>query len=338
MSANASLILAGGAGTRLWPLSTDENPKQFLRLFGGRSLLQHTYSRLALFTAADAIFVSTNERYRAQVIEQLPQLPEENILLEPSRRNTGPAIAVCCREIFLRLPSATLAIFPSDQFIKDDAAFAEVVERGIEYARGSRSLVTIGLVPDEPSTGFGYLELSDSMPNGLRRVSRFIEKPDRARAQTFFCSGHHLWNGGMFIWTAKSFDAALQSTAPEIARLSKLFVESSSEDRFGVYEQMPSISIDYAVMEKFEDIVTVPGDFGWSDVGSWKAVAQHADTDLQRTNLFVRDCEKVYVHSELGRRVAVVGLKNVIVVDAPDGLLILNADDAESLASLVKEF
>ncbi len=335
-SNRAILILAGGAGTRLWPLSTDAEPKQFLQLFGGRSLIQMTWSRLSLLTDPRSVFVSTNERYASLVAEQLPDVPAENILLEPSRRNTAPAIATCCMTISRRLPGVTIGVFPSDHAILDEESFGRVIRQAFDHAEGSESLVTIGLQPTEPSTGFGYLELGGELAEGVVRVERFVEKPDEERAREFVESDRFVWNGGMFVWRAEVFEKALTRHAPEIATLARKIGESDDEEeRQKLYSEMPSISIDYAIMEESNNVAAVRGEFGWSDVGSWKAVAALAGGAQE--NVVTEEASNVFVRTSGSRPVVVVGVSGVAVIESEQGLLVLNLERAERLSSAVKK-
>ncbi|HEY3055979.1 MAG TPA: mannose-1-phosphate guanylyltransferase [Thermoanaerobaculia bacterium] len=255
----AAVILAGGAGTRLIPLSSEDNPKQFLKLFDGQSLLQKTFARLSRI-AAD-IYVSTIERYRQKCIEQLPHLPPGNVITEPARRDTGPAIALCTFTIESRLGEAVVAFLPSDHYIGDEEAFARVLGRAFEHAEQTDDLVTIGIEPTEPNTGFGYLELGEEIAPGVVRLRRFTEKPSPERVEEFLRGGNYAWNGGILVWRTSVFRRELERVAPEIALVS---LEN--------YDGMPSISIDYALMEKARNVVTVRGEFGWSDVGSFEAL------------------------------------------------------------------
>ena len=259
----AAVILAGGAGTRLRPLSSEERPKQFLPIFGGQSLLQLTWRRVAQVVEPANIFVSTHERYRAQVLEHLPQLPPQNVLAEPSRRNTAPAIALCTFTIANRLgDDVAIGFLPSDHFIADEPEFVRILDRAFAFASASDFLVTIGIEATEPNTGFGYLQLSrQELAPGVVRLVRFTEKPSLEVAEEFLRDGNYAWNGGIFVWRGDTFRNELASAAPELTRVA-----------LATYEEMPSISIDYALMEKARNVATVRGEFGWSDVGTFGAL------------------------------------------------------------------
>ena len=257
----AAVILAGGAGTRLRPLSSDENPKQFLKLFDGQSLLQKTWGRLRRLLPADAIYVSTNEKYRAKCLEQLPELRAENVIAEPSRRNTAPAIALCTFTIEQRMGDPAIAFLPADHYISDEAEFARVLDRAFRHASSNAELVTVGIDPTEPNTGYGYLELGEPIGEGVVRLKRFTEKPATEKAEEFLRAGNYAWNAGIFVWRASVFRDELARVAPALLDVS-----------VARYEQAPSISIDYAVMEKASRVATIRGSFGWSDVGSFEAL------------------------------------------------------------------
>jgi len=273
MSTRTALILAGGVGSRLRPLSSDDNPKQFLRIFDGASLLQKTYGRVATLMEPSAIFISTNERYAVKCAAELPAVPESNILTEPARRNTGPAIAVCCFAIEAAFGDAVIAVLASDHFIADEAEFVRVLSRAYDFAASNDSLVAIGIEPTEPNTGFGYLQLGGEIATGVNELRRFTEKPTREIAEGFLRAGNYLWNASMFVWRASIFRRAIQAAAPEIALLADRIVSSGDPGRRAEhYEAMPSISIDYSLMEKAPRVAAIRGDFGWSDVGSFEAL------------------------------------------------------------------
>lgn len=320
-SPRAALLLAGGAGTRLWPVSSEARPKQFLPLFEGRSLLRMTWERVR----EAQVFVSTHERYRELVLETLPELPPDHVLTEPSRRGNAAAITLCCKEIAARLGDPAIACLPSDHFIRDEAEFRRVLDAAFAHAEVSDDLVTIAITPAGPETGYGYLELGEELGGGVIPLRRFVEKPDLARAIEFVESGRYAWNAGMFIWRASVFAAEMRRAAAELAGVTR-------EN----YERMTVTSIDFALMEKAARVVAVKGDFGWSDVGNWAAIA----AILGRTSgarLVVESGSNVFGFSATGRPIVTVGVDNVIVVESEEGVLVIDPRRAELLSSAVKK-
>ncbi len=318
-----AVILAGGAGTRLWPLSSEDHPKQFLQIFDGQSLLQKTWSRLARLIDPELIYVSTNHRYRDQCIDQLPSLPPQNVISEPARRNTAPAIALCTWTIESQHGENVTGFFPSDPYIADEDEFVRVLERAYDFAERTDFLVTIGIAATEPRTGYGYLELGEELASGITRVREFKEKPARETAEQFLRAGNYLWNGGMFVWRSGAFRTASAAVAPWLLDVT---LES--------YEVSPATSIDLGLMELAPDVATVRGDFGWSDVGSWAAIAQHVAS--QSEGVIIEGGEHVFVHATSGRDVAVVGLSNIAVIESPEGILVIDLASAELLSQVAK--
>ncbi len=332
---SAGLILAGGSGTRLWPLSTEEKPKQFLELFGGESLLQKSWGRLSRIVSPETIFVATQEGYRQRVLEQLPRLLPENVLTEPSRRNTAPAIALACARINQKLPGATVAIVPSDHAVTNETSFSKAISTALRYAAGHKELVTIGIEPAEPNSGFGYLELGTAVDEDIYRVVRYVEKPPREKAEAFVRSGNYLWNGGMFVWSLAAFQETLSRVAPAILDLTTRILDGGNEKE--LYARMPLISIDFAVMEKAGSVVTVRAqNLGWSDVGTWSSVVR-LTTSSSKGSLTLENAPGVLVIGESSRPVVVIGVENIAIVDSPHGLLVLGLDHSEELSPVVKK-
>jgi mannose-1-phosphate guanylyltransferase len=258
---HAVVILAGGSGSRLRPLSSDEKPKQFLDLFNGESLLQKTWARAAQLVDPENIFVSTIELYRRHCLDQLPELPPQNILIEPERRNTAPAIALCTFMVEARVGPCTVAFLPSDHYIGNEPEFIRVLRRAFAFASANEYVVAIGITPTGPNTEYGYHDLGEEIIPGVIRLRRFVEKPSRDLAETFLRAGNFTWNGGIYVWRPEVFRRELEAVAPELA--------SITVDNYG---SMHPISIDYAVMEHSSSMAAVRGDFEWSDVGSFEAL------------------------------------------------------------------
>ena len=322
-----AVIIAGGSGERLWPLSTSERPKQFVTLFGGVPLIAQAVERVDGMIAPENVLVVTGEALVAQTVAALPKLPRANILGEPCRRNTAAAVALAVREVRARAgDDAVIAILTADHLIEPAAAFRSTLAKAVDRAFNDRRIVTIGIRPTYAATGFGYIDAAAEPP-------RFVEKPDRARAEEFLRAGHFLWNSGMFIFRADVMAAELAALAPSAARL------LDAADWRALYPELESISIDYAVMEKTAAIAVVPSEFEWSDVGSWSAVADRFGRDGDGNTLLgdvtALDTTGTLVVAEKGRRVAVLGLADAVVVETGTATLVASASKLDRMRALV---
>ena len=344
-----ALIMAGGGGTRLWPHSRLARPKQFVNLFGERSLFQITCDRIAPLIPPENIFVVTGARYIDLARAQQPALPPENFITEPAVRNTAPAVGLGTLHIRRRDPNATVAVLSADHLIRKEQHFRACIAAAAQIA-ASGTVVTLGIHPDGPNTGFGYIEQGEPLGvfGGFEafRVARFTEKPDAETAQRFIASGRYHWNSGMFIWTVKTVMAELERQQPALhAALCEIDAAMGKPDARAVLERvwagLEAISVDYAVMEGARDVAVLPVDIGWRDVGSWAAVydelAQAADANVTATAgkgvLLAVDTEGCLVQSD--RLVATVGLRDLVIVDTGDALLICPRDRTQEVKTLV---
>ena len=338
-----AVILAGGSGERFWPVSTAERPKQFLRLFGGRSLLRQAADRLQGITSPERLIVITSSRLAAATRRELPDIPPENVVAEPCRRDTAAAVAVACGIVRRRGgENAVGAILPADQLIGNTSAFRRILRDAVKAAHASDSIVTIGVRPDHPSTAFGYIE--PGTPAGIGtatpvlHVKRFAEKPCAADAARYIRRGF-LWNAGMFVWKASVLREAFARHAPEFTALADA-VASSARPAAPIRRIYPGItktSFDYAVMEKARNVLVATGDFGWDDVGSWSAVERHFPADASG-NVAIGDVTAVDSSGSVlvaqGADIAVLGLKDVVVVTAGKHVLVAPKDRVQELKKL----
>lgn len=327
------VLLAGGSGTRFWPLSRAARPKQLLALAGDRrSLLRATWERVRELAPPSRIWVVAPTALAESVREQLPRLRPDNLVLEPSPRDTAPAIALACAAVRRRAPRAVVAVLPTDHVVRDQAAFVAAVRRAaVEAGRGA--LVCLGVRPDRPATGFGYLRCARPPRRGAAvDVARFVEKPDAARARRFVRSGRYLWNAGMFVWRAERFLEELGRTAPATARAVDSFLDGTPR----AWGRTQRISVDYAVMEQASGVRVVPLDAGWDDVGSWDAAARLAqERDASVADGVLVDSDDSVVFGDR-RFVALIGVPGIVVVDTPDALLIVARERAEQVKQVVE--
>ncbi len=318
-----ALVMAGGRGQRFWPLSTESRPKQFLDLERtGRTLLQATVDRVTpLVGGPERVLVATGERYLGLVREQLPELPAENLLVEPVGRDSAPAIAAAALQIRARFGDAAMCVFASDHRVEDPERFLAVLRQAIELATSRRGLVAIGVPPTRAATAYGYVERGEAVPGGFR-VARFVEKPARSRAEAYLQGGRHLWNAGMFVWNVDTILAELDRHAPELMRpLREAFATGTVAERFAA---LPKISIDYAVMEKTDAAYLVEGGFGWDDIGDWAALERLLPQDDGE----VRTVFGAHAgHDEAGNIVYTDGPDDVLVAFGVEGLVIVKRGD-----------
>jgi mannose-1-phosphate guanylyltransferase len=355
-----SVIPAGGSGTRLWPLSRSSHPKFLHALTGSTaSLLQATVARLALLSSPETTYVVTGASHAAAVARQLPDLPEANLLVEPSPRDSCAALGLAAAVIERRDPGALMGSFAADHLVRDEGAFVETIRAAVSGAAEGR-LMTVGITPTHPETGYGYLECADATGGGLRAVTEFKEKPSEEVASAYLSSGRYLWNAGMFVWRVERFLAELERQQPELSAGLAAIADAwgtATQDRVlgEVWPTLPRISVDHAVMEGAADaglVGTVPGDFGWTDVGDFDTLglalsAAEAGCIDEAGNVVVaepkdalavlRDTSGSVVVAHSGRLVATLGIHDVVVVDTPDALLVCGRDRAQDIKSVVDE-
>ena len=341
-----ALIMAGGRGERLWPKSRKALPKQFLSLTGdGKTMIQLTVERiLPLIDMAD-IFVCTHRDYVELVAEQLPNLPRENILCEPMGRNTAPCIGFGAAVMEKKYGEAVMFVLASDSYIKYNSIFLNALRDAAAVAEAGENLVTVGITPDYPEVGYGYIRFDPTENNGRAfKVERFVEKPDLKTARSYLATERYLWNSGMFIWRLSTIREALSEYMPELsASVERIKAAWGTDEAERVLEKeyaaMPNISIDYAVMEKAEHIYTIPGSFGWNDVGSWQAldVIQSGNEfgNVVSGNAVTVDTRRCIIQGS-ERLIATVGLENTVIVDTPDALLVCNKSDTAGIKKILE--
>jgi len=336
-------VMAGGSGERFWPLSRRRTPKHLLRIFSGRTLLEATLERVGGLTDSGRIFVLTNRFQRDAVLAAVPGLEPGQVVAEPSKRDTAPAVALAAGIARSRAPEAVMALVPADHLVNDVEAFRKNIRDAALQAAKFDGLVAVGSTPAFPATGFGYLELGDDLPPGkggtrFRRVKRFVEKPDLATAKKYMKSGRHAWNAGTFVWKVSSFLAECRRSAPALAG----FIEGFPRGRFAGYlakhfEDLPQISVDYAVMEKARHVIAAQADYDWDDVGAWTSLARHLPADAggnaTRGRVICRDSRENIVFSN-GPAVALLGTEGLVVVAAGDAVLVCHRDRVQDIKKL----
>ncbi len=344
-----AVIMAGGVGSRFWPASRHANPKQFLKVLGSETLIQRTVRRLDGFIPPERCFVVTNEEYVAQTREQLAEVPAENIIAEPIGRNTAPCILYAAIKLIAQDPDAVMVVLPADHLIQQVDRFHDVLRVAAEKAAEPGALVTIGITPNFPATGYGYIQFAHDGEQqadelSARPVRTFAEKPDIDTAERFLDSGDFLWNSGMFIWRADSILAQIRAHLPDAAHAFEPVEEvvGSDDEPQAVkmaYQSCPSISIDYGVMERATNVFVVPGSFGWSDVGDWQAVYELSPKDdhgnAMTGNVIVRNSSRCLVEGH-DRLIVLVGMHDVVVVETEDAILICNRNSTQQVKNVVE--
>ena len=329
-----ALIMAGGKGTRFWPLSTEEKPKQFLNLIGEETMIQMTINRIKPIIPIERIFVCTGAMYVDLVKEQLPELPERNIIVEPEGRNTAPCIALSAFVIKKYYEDATMVVLPSDHLIKDEEEFRNIITHANEFIKNNdNAIITLGMKPSRPEVGYGYIKYGNDEEdvNGYKviKVDAFVEKPNKEVADEYLADGSYLWNGGMFIWSAKNILEQIRKYSPNTYEALKDIEEI--DERWlkylikAQYSETEAISIDYAVMEKSNDIYVIPSDFGWDDVGSWEALDRYREKDCFG-NVYVGKTKAIDGRNNLiissTQSVVVEGLSDIYVIENDGKILV----------------
>lgn len=346
--------MAGGIGSRFWPSSTAERPKQFLDILGvGKSLIRMTFERCLKLVPADHVFVMTNKQYKQLVMQHLPEIPEKNILCEPSMNNTAPCVAYTALRIHSIDPSAVFAVLPSDHIILKEEEYVRILNEAFVFASENDGLVTLGIQPSRPDTGYGYIEFSkDGVPDtemnkmSIYKVKSFKEKPDTTTAQQYLDSGQYLWNAGMFIWSVNSIMDSFSKNAPDILSVLSADLSNYNTDREQQYidQQYPqteNISIDYAILERADNVYTIPADIGWSDLGTWNSLHAYMSEESDQVKIgkgiHLIDSKNIIVVSNNEKTIVIKGLDDYIVVDEDNALLIYPKSDEQEIKEVVKK-
>jgi mannose-1-phosphate guanylyltransferase len=342
--------MAGGIGTRFWPLSRSNKPKQFLDILGtGKTLLRMTFDRFTRICPVENIYIVTNQMYGDIVKEQLPEINSDQILLEPLRKNTAPCIAYANYRIKERNPFAHIVVAPSDHLVLKEDEFIDVIQNGLQFVNGKDALLTLGIKPSRIETGYGYIQINSeevkTSMTSIKKVKTFTEKPDYKLAKVFYESGEFFWNSGIFIWSVPSIMRAFDKYLPDIQALfsegaEKLGTEDELEVINQIYSNSTNISIDYGVMEKADNVYVLCSDFGWTDLGTWGSLYEHSELDTHQNaihgkNVFTYDTSHSIVNVPGEKLVVIQGLENYIVVESNNTLLICRKDDEQKIKQFV---
>lgn len=349
MSNTYVVIMAGGIGSRFWPVSKRTMPKQFLDVMGvGQSLIQLTYNRFVKNYDKDKILIVTNEEYKDLVLEHLPEIDPSQVLLEPSAKNTAPCLAYASFRIQSMDPGANCIVAPSDHIILDEQSFNANIEKALQFVDKNDALVTLGIKPSRPDTGYGYIQyITENTEEGIHKVKIFTEKPDEELAKQFIDSGDFLWNAGIFVWNNQSIMNAMESLLPEIHALfhkGQAKFNTAQEESFinEIYPLCKNISIDYGIMEKASNVFVIPSEFGWSDLGTWKSLFKERTHDdhgnvVHGKRCMVYDTKDSLVFSNSDKLIVVNGVENLMIVDSGEVLMVSSLDKEQDVKRIVTE-
>ncbi len=340
-----AVILAGGVGARFWPRSRQHCPKQYLGVFSEQSLIQETVDRIASLVPQERVLIVTREDQVGVLQEQLPDLEPWQILKEPMGRSTAPCLALAAHTLCQRDPEATMLVLPSDHLIQDTPLFLETVEQAVRYCQEKEALITFGIQPNRPETGYGYILYADAAESkGVHRVKQFVEKPDLETARRYVQSERYLWNSGMFVWQAKTLQSEIRTYLPDLMEAFSELPADPTDPRFEsvlrtLYAPLTPLSIDHGIMEKSKRVYVIKSYFGWSDVGSWESVyhmsPQNPFGNVLRGEVHAIDTHNSYIYSP-HRFTATIGIEDLIVVDTPDALLISSMERSQDVRDIVK--
>ena len=349
MKNNFCVIMAGGVGSRFWPFSTNERPKQFLDLFGtGRTLLQMTFDRFKRIMPVENIYIASNTLYKDLILEQLPEITENQVLLEPARRNTAPCICYAVNKIMALNENANIVVSPSDHLILKEDEFVEIVERGLNFTENNDCLLTLGIKPSRPETGYGYIQVDgNDGKKDFYKVKTFTEKPNLELAKVFLESGEFLWNSGMFLWNGKTISEAFDLYAIEMSnkfKSGKEFYNTDKEQDFinNIYQSCTNLSIDYAILEKAKNVHVIAAEFGWSDLGTWGSLYELSNKDennnvtLKGKSLLYESKNNIIAIPE-GKLAVVQGLDDYIIAQADNALLICQKSEEQRIRQFVND-
>ncbi|MCF8260625.1 MAG: NTP transferase domain-containing protein [Melioribacteraceae bacterium] len=336
------VIMAGGVGSRFWPRSRKKSPKQLLNIFGQNTMIQNTVDRLDGFVEKDHIYIITNKVQKAIVEEQLPEIPSANIIAEPEGRNTAPCVGLAASIISQKVEDAVIITLPADHLIEQKEKFVDSLQKGCEFAYKSKGLVTFGITPTRPETGYGYINFNrNEVSGGIHEVIKFVEKPDIEKAELYLESGEYVWNSGMFIWRADTILKEMKDYLPEM--ISGLESITQSEDQFeenlkAIFPRLESISIDYGIMEKSDKVYLLRGEFDWNDVGSWESVYELSEKsengNVKIGDVFTEKCNNSYVFSP-NKFSAVIGADDFIIINTDDALLVCKRGQTQDVKNVV---